>query len=381
MNARIIVGLLLVAAIAAAGYYWYQHTNGTATQTGSAAPMDFAMPVEAASVKQEALVRSIVAVGSLLANEKVMLQPEFEGKVETIHFNEGQKVNKGDLLVTLDDSIYKAELNQAKARLRLSQANQKRINSLRKKGLSNEQEQDEENALHFSFLDQAVSELGVNQASRVLARTRLEKMAIHAPFAGTIGLRSISEGDYLSSGQDMVTLINSNPIKLEFRIAEIYLSEVAIGQTVDVRVDAFRGETFIGEVYAIAPEVDISGRSFMVRAQIPNDDSRLVPGLFAQVELVLERKENALMIPEAALMPAGDKQYVYRIDDGKAARTEVSLGMRQGDVVEVISGLDPGAQVITAGQMKIMDGSKVQPLADDMGGDMDQAPADNAGGE
>jgi len=370
VNARIIVGLLLVAAIAAAGYYWYQHTNGTATQTGSAAPMDFAMPVEAASVKQEALVRSIVAVGSLLANEKVMLQPEFEGKVVTIHFNEGQKVNKGDLLVTLDDSIYKAELNQAKARLRLRQANQKRINSLRKKGLSNEQEQ-----------DQAVSELGVNQASRVLARTRLDKMAIHAPFAGTIGLRSISEGDYLSRGQDMVTLINSNPIKLEFRIAEIYLSEVAIGQTVDVRVDAFRGEAFIGEVYAIAPEVDISGRSFMVRAQIPNDDSRLVPGLFAQVELVLERKENALMIPEAALMPAGDKQYVYRIDDGKAARTEVSLGMRQGDVVEVISGLDPGAQVITAGQMKIMDGSKVQPLADDMGGDMDQAPADNAGGE
>jgi len=374
VNARTVVGILVIIAIAAGGYYWYQHVNGTATETGTAAPMDFAMPVEAAIVKQEALVRSIVAVGSLLANEQVMLQPEFEGKVVTIHFKEGQKVNKDDLLVTLDDSIYRAELNQAEARLKLSQANTKRINALRKKGLSNEQEE-----------DQAISELGVNKASRVLARTRLQKMAIHAPFAGTVGLRSISEGDYLSRGQDIVTLINSNPIKLEFRIPEVYLSEVAIGQNVDVLVDAFRGEKFSGEVYAIAPEVDVGGRSFMVRAQIANDNNRLVPGLFAQVELVLERKENALLIPEAALMPAGDQQYVYRIEDGKAVRAEVSLGMRQGDLVEVISGLDAGAQVITAGQMKIMDGSKVQPLGNvtdnDTGGEMDKAPADSAGGE
>ena len=380
MNARTVVGLFLIAAIAAGGYYWYQHVNGTATETGTAAPMDFAIPVETVAVKQEALVRSIVAVGSLLANEQVMLQPEFAGKVVTIHFKEGQKVNKGDLLVTLDDSIYKAELNQADARLKLSQANTKRINSLRKKGLSNEQEE-----------DQAVSELGVNRASRVLARTRLEKMAIHAPFDGTIGLRGISEGDYLTSGQDIVSLINSNPIKLEFRIPEVYLSEVAIGQKVDVRVDAFRGDSFSGEVYAIAPEVDVGGRSFMVRAQIANNDDLLVPGLFAQVELELERKENALLIPEAALMPAGDKQYVYRIDDGKAVRTEVALGMRQGDMVEIISGLGAGAQVVTAGQMKIMDGSKVQPLggdamnqADSDAGttdEMELPPAKNTGGE
>lgn len=380
MNARTVVGILVIIAIAAGGYYWYQHVNGTATETGTAAPMDFAIPVETVAVKQEALVRSIVAVGSLLANEQVMLQPEFAGKVVTIHFKEGQKVNKGDLLVTLDDSIYKAELNQADARLKLSQANTKRINSLRKKGLSNEQEE-----------DQAISELGVNRASRVLARTRLEKMAIHAPFDGTIGLRGISEGDYLTSGQDIVTLINSNPIKLEFRIPEVYLSEVAIGQKVDVRVDAFRGDSFSGEVYAIAPEVDVGGRSFMVRAQIANNDGLLVPGLFAQVELELERKENALLIPEAALMPAGDKQYVYRIDDGKAVRTEVALGMRQGDMVEIISGLVPGVQVVTAGQMKIMDGSKVQPLGGDSMNQADSdagttdpmelTPAKNTGGE
>lgn len=141
----------------------------------------------------------------------------------------------------------------------------------------------------------------------------------------------------------------------------------------DVHVDAFRGETFFGEVYAIAPEVDVGGRSFMVRAQIPNNDGLLVPGLFAEVELVLERKQNALPIPEAALLPAGDKQYVYRIDDGKTLRTEVELGLRQGDMVEIISGLDQQAQIVTAGQMKIMDASKVQPVG---GGAMNQAGND-----
>lgn len=366
MNAKTLFVALLLIALAGGGYYWYLHANGTATETGSAAPMDFAVPVEAASVKQEALVRSIVAVGSLLANERVILRPEFEGKVVKIHFNEGQRVNAGDLLISLDDSIYQAELKQADARLKLSEANTRRIGSLRKKGLSNEQEE-----------DQARSELGVNKASKVLASTRLKKMAIHAPFDGVIGLRGISEGDYLTSGQDIVFLVNSNPIKLEFRIPEIYLSEVAVGQSVDVSVDAFRGEVFNGKVYAIAPEVDVGGRSFMVRAQIPNDDNRLVPGLFAQVVLELERKEDALLIPEAALMPAGDKQYVYRIEDGKAVRTEVALGMREGDQVEVLSGLEPGAQVITAGQMKIMDGSKVQPI----GGGTEQAPAGATDGE
>jgi membrane fusion protein (multidrug efflux system) len=366
VNARTVVIFILIAAIAAGGYYWYQQANGTGTETGSAAPMDFATPVEAATVKQDTLVRNIVAVGSLLANEEVILRPEFEGKVVKIHFREGEKVSKGDLLISLDDSIYKAELKQADARLKLSEANIKRISSLRKKGLSNQQEE-----------DTAVSELGVNKASQVLARTRLQKMVIHAPFDGTLGLRNVSEGDYLTRGQDIVTLIDNNPIKLEFRVPEIYLSEVGIGQTVDVSVDAFRGETFSGEVYAIAPEVDVAGRSFTVRAKIPNEDNRLIPGMFAQVELVLERKPNTLLIPEAALMPAGDKQYVYRIEDGKAVRSEVSIGMRKKDLVEIVSGLAAGDQVITAGQMKIMDGSKVQPP----GGDTGDAAAGNAGGE
>lgn len=353
MNSRYLVSFVLVIGGAIAAWYWYQsHVNsGADQQAPSAQAQAFATPVEAATVKQQELVRRIVAVGSLLANEEVMLRPEFEGRVVKIHFDEGQQVKKGQLLVSLDDSIYRAELKQADARLALSQANIKRIRELRAKGLSNQQEQ-----------DQAVSQLGVDKAAQALARTRLNYMRLNAPFDGVIGLRSISEGDYLSRGQDIVSIVSSNPIKLEFRIPEVYLAQVDVGQSVNVSVGAFDGESFHGEVYAIAPDVDVIGRSFTVRALIDNEDGRLRPGLFAQVELVLERKGDALMVPEDALMPAGDKQYVYRIVDGKAVRTEVSTGAREGAMVEITAGLDAGAQVVTAGQMKIMDGASVQPL-------------------
>jgi membrane fusion protein, multidrug efflux system len=353
VNSRYLVGLILVIGGAIGAWYWYQNyaNSGAEQQAPAAAAQAFATPVEAAIVKQQELVRRIVAVGNLLANEEVILRPEIEGRVEKIHFNEGQQVNKGQLLVSLDDAIYRAELNQADARLALSEANIKRVRELRAKGLSNQQEQ-----------DQAVSQLGVDKAAQKLARTRLNYMTLYAPFNGVIGLRGISEGDYLSRGQDIVSIVNSNPIKLEFRVPEVFIAQVHNGQSVNVSVDAYDGESFTGEVYAIAPEIDINGRNFTVRALINNDDTRLKPGLFAQVELVLERKPDALLIPEQALMPAGDKQYVYRIEDGKAVRAEVTTGEREDAMVEITSGLAAGEQIVTAGQMKIMDGSMVQPL-------------------
>ncbi len=353
MNSRYLVGFVLVIGCAGGAWYWYQNQAKSGDEQGApaAAAQAFATPVEAALVKQQELVRRIVAVGNLLANEEVVLRPEIEGRVVKIHFKDGQQVKKGQLLISLDDSIYLAELKQADARLVLSEANIKRVRELRAKGLSNEQEQ-----------DQAVSQLGVDKAAQALARTRLNYMTLYAPFDGVIGLRGISEGDYLSRGQDIVDIVNSNPIKLEFRVPEVYIARVQNGQIVNVSVDAYKGESFRGEVYAISPQVDVNGRNFTVRALINNDDARLKPGLFAQVELVLERKPNALLIPEAALMPAGDRQYVYRIEDGKAMRTEVVTGAREDAMVEITSGLEAGAQIVTAGQMKIMDGAMVQPL-------------------
>jgi len=311
----------------------------------------FAVPVMAEPVQVDTVVRSAQVVGSLRANEAIVVRPETGGRIEQIHFNEGQPVRRGDPLFSIEASIYEAEVEQAEARLNLSRTSSQRITSLRQQGLSTEQER-----------DQIAAELRVTQAALVLARARLAKMKITAPFDGVVGLRQVSVGDYVSAGDDMVDLLDLNPIKVDFRVPEIYLPEVTTGQAIEVKVDAFPGEIFRGEVYAIDPQVDVSGRSLVLRARIDNSDSRLQAGLFARVDLILARHENALLIPEDALVPQGDSQFVFRIVDGKALMTRVVIGQRSGTLVEITSGLTASDQVVTAGQLKIRDGTAVNPL-------------------
>lgn len=346
---------IIAAAALAGGAYWYlQHGPGAPAAAPAAAgpPGGFALPVETAPVKQDTITRAVEAVGTLLANEAVVIRPEVGGRVEAIQFTEGQTVTAGEPLFTLDRSIYQAELDQAEARLGLSQTNSQRISSLRSRGLGTEQER-----------DAALSELRVSQASVALARARLDKMTIAAPFAGTLGLRRVSIGDYVSPGQDMVNLLDLDPIKVDFRVPEVYLAEVRAGQTIQVTVDAFPGETFSGEVYAIDPQVDVNGRALLLRARIPNPQGRLQAGLFARVSLIVERRDAALLVPEDALVPSGDRQSVFKVVDGKALLTPVAIGLRQGGEVEILQGLAAGDTVITAGQIKLRDGAPVAPLS------------------
>ncbi|MFO1350847.1 MAG: efflux RND transporter periplasmic adaptor subunit [Gammaproteobacteria bacterium] len=308
------------------------------------------------SVKPGVVIRAIQAVGTLRANESVIVRPELGGRIQEVHFKEGQAVEKGAPLVTMETSINAAELEQAKARLGLSQVNDQRMGSLRKKGLGSEQEE-----------DQMRSDLRVNQASVALAEARLAKMTVRAPFNGVLGLRLVSVGDYLSPGQDMVNLLNLDPIKVDFRIPELLLSQIKVGQAIEVKVDAFPDQKFSGAVYAIDPQVDVNGRSLLLRATIPNKEQRLYAGLFARVDLILERRDGALLVPEEALVPQGDKQYVFKVVEDKAVRTEVKLGQRQGAQVEIADGLKAGDQVVTAGQIKIRDGAPVKPISLDKG--------------
>ncbi len=322
-----------------------------AEQEGGGAPQAFAMPVEAAEVRIAPLEKTLEAVGTLQANESVAIRPEVEGRITDVLFSEGESIEKGAVLVKLDDSIYRAELAQSEARMQLSKSNSARISSLRSRGLSSSQE-----------VDQAQSELAVNHAAVNLARTRLEKMVIKAPFSGVVGLRKVSTGDYLSSGQDIVNLLDLDPIKVNFRIPEIFLTQIQVGQKLTMQVDAVPGETYTGEVYAIDPQVDVNGRSLVLRARVPNPDFKLRAGLFARVDLILEHKTAAMLVPEEAIIPQGRRKFVYKIVDGKAARTEITTGIRKGKEVEVVTGLAKGDTVITAGQMKVQDGAAVQPL-------------------
>src|SRR5688572_3884536 len=293
----------------------------------------------------------VTAVGTLRAAESVMIKPELPGRIVSVHFEEGQAIAAGAPLFTLDGSLVRADVREWEANVSQAKREASRANELIERKLISQ-----------SDLDTKRSELAVSEARLSSAKTRLEKTVIKAPFAGVAGLRAVSPGEYVEIGQTLVSLTQLDPIKLDFRVPEVHLGRVASGQAVSIEVDAFPGRRFEGAVYAIDPQLDPNGRSVVLRASVENDDGLLKPGLFARVALAFGERANALMVPEQALWPIGEKQNVYVIEDGKAALKEVETGVRRGGMVEIVKGIGPEAVVITAGQIKIGPGAPVQAL-------------------
>jgi membrane fusion protein (multidrug efflux system) len=306
------------------------------------------VPVEAAKVVAAPLREQVTAIGTLLSNEAVTISSEVPGRLKEIHFQEGQPIEKGAPLFTLDDSIYRAQLDDAAAKLRLAEQTNKRTSALFTNKYATAQSADE-----------SASNLAVNTAAVELARVQLEKAHIVAPFSGIVGLRRVSVGEYITAGQALVNLEAIDPVKADFRVPEKFLPAIRVGQTIRIKVDAFPEDSFEGKVYAIDPRLDIAGRSLLVRAVVPNGDQRLRPGLFARVTVLLQLKEDALSVPEQAIVPQGDSQFVFKIVDGKVHLTKVVTGTRRDGRVEIVEGLAPGDQVVTAGQLKIRDGTAV----------------------
>ena len=307
-----------------------------------------AVLVEAAKVTAAPLSEQVTAIGTLLSNEAVTVSSEIPGRLKEIHFQEGQPVEQGAALFTLDDSVYRAQLDDAEAKLKLAEQTNKRTSTLFTNKYATAQSADE-----------AASNLAVSTAATELARVQLEKTRIVAPFSGIVGLRHVSVGEYITAGQALVNLEAIDPVKADFRVPEKFLPAIRVGQTIRIKVDAFPDATFEGKVYAIDPRLDVAGRSLLVRALVPNHDQRLRPGLFARVTVLLQLKEDALSVPEAAIVPQGDSQYVFKIVDGKAKLTKVMTGTRREGRVEIVDGLAAGDQVVTAGQLKIRDGAPV----------------------
>lgn len=276
-----------------------------------------------------------------------MLRSEVAGRIAAINFEQGGKVRKGDLLIQLDDSVVKAQLLQAQASLSLAQSRYRRAQELSREGFISKQARDE-----------AASELKVQEAAVALNRAQLDKTAILAPFDGLIGLRNVSVGDYISPGQDLVPIESVDPLNVDFRIPEQFLNSVYPGLKLGVTFDALPGQVRDGQVRAISPVVDVGGRSLLLRATIPNADDTLRPGMFARVSLQL-RDDQVLAIPETALAPSGDTQYVYRVQDGVARRVAVRIGMRRDAMVEITQGLQPDDVVVVSGLQKVADGGRV----------------------
>jgi membrane fusion protein, multidrug efflux system len=354
-----VVGVLVIASLAGVGAlsYWAGTRNAPAkAAAGPANPAKAAPPqgviVEATRVAMLKLPQALTAVGSLRSDETVILRPEVAGRISQILFKEGQRVSRGDVLIKLDDSVQRADLDKARANLTLSKTKYERAVDLRNKGFLSGQAQEE-----------AENNLKVAQADAALMQARLSKTALRAPFSGTIGLRLVSVGDYVKEGQDLVNLESLDPLKVDFRIPEVAMSQVKTGQTLQVSLDALPDRVYDGRVYAINPLLDANGRALVIRAQVHNKDGSLRPGMFARVRLFTSGVKDTLVVPEESLFPIGDDKYVYKVVDGKATRQKIEIGARRDGRVEVLNGLAAEDVVVTAGVIKLRDGVAVR-LAD-----------------
>lgn len=307
--------------------------------------------VIAAAVSIQNFSDSVEALGTAKANETIVITADTAEKVTAIHFEDGQTVKQGDLLITLDKGEEEAALNSALASLAEAEGAYERARTLQ-----------DNNALSKGTLQERLATLKQNQASVEEIKSRIEKRDIKAPFAGILGLREVSIGALVQPGAQITTLDDLSQIKVDFDVPAVFLSSLKPGMPVTGIVQAFPGRTFTGEVRTVNTQVDPVTRTVTVRAVIPNKDGVLRPGLLMSVTL-LKNERKALLMPEESLIKRGADNFVYLVTqaDGKtiAKQTQIEIGGRKPGVIEVLSGLNPGDLIVTDGVVKISDGAEI----------------------
>lgn len=347
-----LVVFTLLALPAMLAVKWTVLTPVPASEVNGSLPAGTAVVL--APVSTESIRHTIKAVGTLRANESIMIRPEIAGRIRQVWFQEGQVVEKDQLLIEMDDSELQAELAQAAAQLKVSRLTYERLKRL---------DLDGKRYVTKQQLDEVAGALQVSQANHALYATRLAKTKIRVPFTGVTGIRRVSPGDFVGVGRDLVNLEDLDTLKIDFKVPETMLRHLAPGQSIDLTTDAYPGETFHGTVYVIDPQVDMSTRSVQVRARIPNPQQRLRPGMFAQVLLTFGQEDRAFLIPEEAVMPKQDRTYVYVTQDGTAQQREVTLGTRTRGFVQVLDGLTDQDTVVRLGHHKLQNGDPILTLS------------------
>lgn len=315
----------------------------TGCQPGGAAqgPPGGAYSVQVISevAQQQDITESIRLVGSMAANEQISVTTEIAGIVDEVSFEEGQEVSRGDLLIKLQTDKLEAQIEQIEAEFTLAEQNYERGQTLVA-----------ENVISAEEFDQRESRYRNSQALLNLRKEELEDAYIRAPFDGILDERQISPGQYITPGQSITRLVDVTPLKAEFRVPERFISQLKIGQTVDITVTAYPEKTFTGTVYFMSPEVDQNTRTLLVKARIPNEERFLKPGMFGNLELQLNIRKNAVVIPESSVFFQGDQKFVYLFkQDGTAELRPITTGKRLPGRVEVQSGVGPGERVIAEG--------------------------------
>jgi membrane fusion protein (multidrug efflux system) len=305
------------------------------------------LPVKAYIIKSEKLGNSVLTSGTVLANEEVALISEVSGKITRIAFKEGSHIKAGDLLVKINDSELRASLSRAKYRVELLQDREGRQKQLLKK-----------EAISQEDYDVSLNELNIAKSEAALIQAQLDKTEIRAPFSGIIGLKNVSEGSYVTSSTVIASLQNVHPVKIDFSVPEKYAGVVRTGDEVKFKISG-NEKVYSGKVYAVEPKIDPMTRTLKIRALYQNSDGKVLPGSFAEVELVLHEIENALMVPTQAIVPELKGQKVFLCKNGKAISQPVETGIRTDIRVQLTNGVSANDTIITSGILQLKAGMPV----------------------
>ena len=344
--------IAVAVAVISLGWAIYatQHKPAPGSSAGQGAAGRNTGPtlVSTTEVRSERVSQKLEALGNARANESVDISSKTSNVVMAVRFRDGERVKRGQLLVELDDAQVRADVAAAEAAV----AESERLYNRSRELMATE-------ALSKSQFDQLEAVLKANRAKLAAAEARLQDTVIRAPFSGRVGLRRVSVGTLISPGDVITTLDDTSVIKLDFSVPENFLASLREGLAVRATAPAFPGRSFAGKVASVDSRVDMNTRSVTVRALLANEDGALRPGMFLNVSLANDERE-ALVIPEEALTPEAEKQFVFVVADGKAAQREVRIGMRRPGSVEIVSGLSEGEQVIVEGTQKVRNGAPVR---------------------
>jgi len=306
------------------------------------------LPVEVARAREDTVVDAIQATGQVEAVQAIEVRPEVEGRIVEILMREGAEVAAGQPLFRIDDAELKAQVDRAAAQRDLARQALERTRLLVA-----------QHAAADADLERAEAAARSAQADYDLLRVRLERTVVRAPFAGIVGQRRGSLGDYVTTGTDLAPLSTVDPQRVAFAVPERYATALRRGQAVEFRVAAVPGETFVGTVDFVSPAVELPARTILVKAVVPNRRRLLQPGMFVEARLATGVRPRAVIVPEEAILALQGKFYVWAVVDGKATRREVELGVRTPGQVEITSGVAAGEAVVVGGLELLQEGAPV----------------------
>jgi membrane fusion protein (multidrug efflux system) len=344
---RLLIAGVLIAGSAAAGAYFLGYLGEAESQ---ARRQEQTPPVIAGEVKRRALVDRIEAIGTTFANESVTLTAPVTELIQSVNFEDGEKVKRGDVLIELSTAVQKASLESARATLEEADKQLVRIRKLAAQGNTAETKLDEQ----IRIRDTAKAEVERMQAE-------IERRIIRAPFDGVMGLKRISPGALVQPSTELAVLQDISVLKLDFTVPEIYFTSLRPKQEIVARSPVYPDKEFKGEISAIEPRVDPVSRAVTVRALLPNPESLLKSGMLMSVSIIRERA-HPLMVAEQSVISIGEKSYVFKLEPGDIVRrVEIETGRREPGFVEVKSGLSEGEVIVIEGTIRIKDGMKVRP--------------------